>query len=80
MGSGRGVGWCYASERPEKWAQEEEIGGDRSLGVLGAADALRLESTPSMCTSARDRTTTMCVNAKVSGVRERGAGDGGMVD
>lgn len=34
-------------------AQEEELGGDRSLGVLGVVDALRLESTPSVCTSAR---------------------------
>lgn len=34
------------------------MGGDRSLGVFGVADAFRLESTPSMCKNAR----TMCVN------------------
>lgn len=44
-----GVGGSYASEWLEKRAQEEEIGGDRSLGVLGVVDALRLESTPSVC-------------------------------
>lgn len=31
------------------------MGGDRSLGVLGVADAFRLESTPSVCENARQQ-------------------------
>lgn len=29
------------------------MGGERSLGVFGVVDALRLESTPSVCKNAR---------------------------
>lgn len=59
------------------------MGGDRSLGVLGVADAFRLESTPSGCEeNARQNEAlgTKRVNVVDKVIKQWGVGWGGVVD